>query len=386
MKYSVLSKNCKIEEHKGAIPKSARAIDLKGKENYLTSLLVLFPNIFNLSTLLPLVISWPKSTYQAPDLMYIDEFGRLTIVELKAKEANNDTIAQVLGYGEHWRSVRFDQYDNWAYENDAHQAYTELLGEAYYQFTGKDINESRRLKIEEKYDLGAKQLKRLNPPWSKNRGSSLYKLAQATWGKHAFTMLGTAPRYIIVAPEFSQKSISFTKTLSKRCINIELVRVAVNKVATKNELIIIVDDIFKDRAKELIWNAFQEIWRIEKIRAHFLPMGLAEPTSGYAFSFINRKTPSVKFGIQYDKEEESLYIYTSIPDKWPNKEELRKKIMEASKFKYQTSGWIDNGYYHLPQDKNKLRKDAEAISRALVEHVINEAPNKLPIALRTGTF
>lgn len=63
---------------------------------------VLAPEILSVERQLPLSLDG-KSTETCPDQLYLDELGRLTIVEIKNERAGLDAIAQLMGYSEHWR-------------------------------------------------------------------------------------------------------------------------------------------------------------------------------------------------------------------------------------------------------------------------------------------
>ena len=74
-------------------------------------LITLNPSFLGVEDHMPLRLRGIRGTYKSPDQLYMDELGRIVVVEVKAIRARLDHIAQAMAYADHWRLLPPGQID-----------------------------------------------------------------------------------------------------------------------------------------------------------------------------------------------------------------------------------------------------------------------------------
>lgn len=83
---------------------TAKATPTKWTEDVLQYVLALNPGLLGVADHLPLALDG-GSTSVSMDQLYVDELGRLVIVEVKNERAGLTAMAQLLSYSKHWRGL-----------------------------------------------------------------------------------------------------------------------------------------------------------------------------------------------------------------------------------------------------------------------------------------
>jgi hypothetical protein len=163
---------------------------LPWKEAHLEAALVLNPQLLGVEEHLPLSLGG-GSTSNNPDLLFVDEVGRPTVVEIKNETAKIDALAQLLGYGLAWGQLPNGEAEVCI------QGYTRT--EAAAQVISREIRGLAGLLglPESTIDASfASAHERLRPlwNWADTNASGLGELAGRLFGPHALSLTVSVAR------------------------------------------------------------------------------------------------------------------------------------------------------------------------------------------------
>jgi hypothetical protein len=339
-------------------------------ESHLEHLLALNPQLLGVERELPLNLAG-GSHRNMPDQSFVDEMGRVTVVELKNEEATPLALMQVLAYSAIWRGLPLGESST---------------GVRWLTHEGMAARElGRALEALEAWLTGASETKEPEA-WSK-RGKGPLKRGTFWWANKAFRSVEEhgsgkfedtwrswpAPpsRAVLVAPAFSRECLALAEELVKRQYTLELHEAELMVPASgRDQVVVRWEERLKDHAHEHVWRAAKALWKNPWIREHFGPNGWADHLSLSTFSLSSRQAPLVKIWIEY--KDGTILLSTALPDNWQDgskRRELRRTLLGKLPPPDEIDRWI---VWNHPVDESDavLAARGEAIGRALHEILV----------------
>jgi hypothetical protein len=327
---------------------------------------------------MPLRLGGVRGTWKSPDLLYVDELGRIVVVEVKKVTAGLNVIAQAIAYAEHWRLLPPIQIDEdlrcFANKEEREEAFGRLLlelqkwdsevkaGGAQLQRLGRDV------------------LRRLNPKWAHHPATDITSFAQQHCGDRHPPLAGAPARIVVLAPDFKDECVEFAGFLAKRKVGIELVKVSI--VTSRKRTYVGRKWVrFERKAGEDVeptWQLLRRAWRHPQICERFDFNGWADGNSWDSFSLSARGVADARFWLwASDKKAE---VCTCVPDGWYTKtgrrKQLREKFLDALPVGFDRSERYPIWEYELPAQKRRLDRCVLAVAKAVDEVLVPANPIK----------
>ena len=347
----------------GDIPKGKSR---KWNEEIVQCLLVLNPELLAVSEHLPLRFDG-SSTAVSPDQLYIDDAGRLVLVEVKSVKATLSAMAQLISYSEHWRVMPLGEMQS-AFEAVRDSSQSELLSTAL-----------RRLTV---WWRGAQAQEIGNPAevwtWPETQDATIRDFALRCWGAHALAAPCAPARMVLIAPEFDEQCKAFAAELRLRHVAIELIRV--DMLESGERVVLSWDDSPCPRSDglEATWLAARTLLRIPRFVDEFALNGWAELLERRTLSFSFQKEPRVRLYLEPDSG--MVRMYTIVPDRWASPKEARAlkadlAVLPGVERQGRKFGWL----FALPRQVAELTDRAQT----LIDHLRRNFL-KTPQLLRPG--
>lgn len=276
------------ESHGGIQPvsKPRQPTRRRWNERTMESVLGLNPELVGAGECLPVFLHGGQS---GADQTYIDELGRLTIIEIKSREASERDLVQAMAYAYHGAAQSLHDLAR-ASEACARRAPLEY-GARVLAATRPELNDvaisalefDKLSSLEAKVESIASQVgkpgirklgdaarRRLDP--QAVREGALESIGTAVWGEHAFDLVGAPPRVVLVAPAFSEGCADLANELVERWVNLHLVRMDLYTDEKRGKVLVEREDAIKSRPNmDLVWRALAGIWRDPLVRKSYRP-------------------------------------------------------------------------------------------------------------------
>ncbi len=360
----------------------AESKPVKWIERDLENLLALNPNFLGVADHLPLRLRGVRGTVTSPDQAFIDELGRVAVVEVKKIRASLPVISQVMAYANHWQLLPPREIGCGLQEFSGEVHGAEKLGQALFELQAWAEEEPEHAAdASQLRSLGKRVLGRLNANWARRPVTSINAFAQQHWGRDQLPCVGAPPRMIAVAPGFSDECIDFAEQLTQRMVGIELV--AVEIVKARGRIYVGREQVHRDPASEPTWRLLRDAWRLQPIRDHFVVNGWADALNRESFSLSARDVPEVRFWIwASDSETSKVFdasVWTVVPDGWHStnslrRKELREQFLDAlPKDVDRTQRWLE-WEFELPRQERDVTECILKMAEALIEVLIPAAP------------
>jgi hypothetical protein len=350
----------------------ARGTPLPWKERHLENLTALNPAFLEVEDQIPLRLGGVKKPVGAPDQAFLDELGRITLVEFKKVRASLPVLAQVIAYALHWQILPPGEMVNDVMEFSDSSRRLVKYGNALAELIDWSAESEPKRSSERIQAMGAVALRRLRPQWIHQPSRELPSLAKDLCECVHLPCVGAAPRLIVLAQGFSDECIEFAQALSKRRVSIDLV--AVEVVKKQGSVFIGREWVQRDEYAEPTWKLLRDVMaNLPIIPKDFLVNGWADALNYKAFSLSARGATDAKFWMYADRKH--AYLTTTFPHGWYSDDGPRRKILLA---KLQNAlptphendrGWLEWTFdltHEQAKIKNCITKIAEAVIRVLV--------------------
>ncbi len=282
-------------------------------ERDLENFLAINPNFLDVADHLPLRLGGIRGTVTSPDQAYIDELGRIVVIEVKRIIAGLGTIAQVISYADHWRLLPPGEIDNGLRRFSSAQRMADEFGRSLSELRSWASGDSNAETTGELLtSLGNAVIHRLNPEWMRGTVTSIKSFAQQHGDTDQLPCTGAPARIIAVAPGFSDKCIEFAKQLAQRMVAIVLVRVDI--VKSRGDIYVGRELVHRDPDCEPTWRTLRRAWHEKSIRNYFVINGWADALNRESFSLSARETPDAR--IWFCAGESKGWVWTVVPSGW----------------------------------------------------------------------
>lgn len=337
--------------------------------------LVLAPQIVGLAEHLPLV-RYGGSTSTTPDQLYIDELGRLAVLELKNEPATMHAVAQVLGHSEHWRVLPHTEVDYGFRSAVRPGRAAQLCGRALASLRGDGERDDAEYAA-----AGAEILRKRENWWHDSRARNLYTFAENRLGAHALAFTGVTPRLMVLAPSFGDDVIAFAREMSDRFVNLELVAVQLYEAPRPSRVLVEATTLQRNDQMEQVWGLLRDLWKREAVRKRFAFCGWADELNMASFSLAANNAPPVKLWINVH-EGNVGHLMTVVPDNWhkddkPARAKLRKALLDRLPKGFDPKERWLQWELELPGQRRKMLDLAEEIARALHEVLVPALPEDM---------
>jgi hypothetical protein len=342
-------------ELKGTRVPGKRA-DLHWSEWDIENLIALNPSFLNVADHLPLRLGGVRGTYGSPDQVYVDELGRIVVVEVKSVTAGLNTIAQAIAYADHWRLLP---------PGEVGEAVPVFLHERkFHDFSGSD----------ELQPLTGAVVRRLDAARGRHSPTDIESLARRHWGDPHLPLIGAPARVIVVAPDFNGGCREFAGSLAERMVGIELVRVRI--VKARERICVGRRWVHRDQNIEPTWRLLRHAWGKTEIREHFAVNGWADGLRRGYFSLSAREAAKARFWFWASDSEAE--VCTCFPDNWykgdPKREKFRKQFLKALPAGPNRSGRFPFWEFDLPTQQGQLDDCILAVANAVHSVLVQRAP------------
>lgn len=344
--------------------------NLAWTEELLQHVLLLNPQLLDVSDHIPLKLDG-GSTAVSPDQLYMDDVGRLVIVEIKNECANLAAIAQLLSYSLHYGIMPLGELDLSYLSVAAQGTCLEVMKNSlkHLQSWAKTTHHQS---INFENDC-VNQWK----VWPNPKVDSLRAFTQRIWGEYACSMRGAPARLILIAPDFDKQTIELAKHLRKRYVPIELIQANIN-VDAESRVALNWNHIFNLSCQiEPTWRMVRNLWRSDSIRNYFVINAWADHLYAASFSFSAYDAPQARFWI--DVDEEKGMIFTTVPDGWYSGTSQRKWLRQAL-LNSVPSGWVPNNgrwmkwEFKLPSMQDEFNECVNYVANAVQQILVSHAP------------
>ena len=309
----------------------SRSKPVRWLERDLENLMAMNPTFLGVEDDLPLRLGATRGTVTAPDQAYVDELGRVTLVEVKKVRASSSVISQVIAYADHWRMLPPGEVDRGLRKLADVDQRREIFGRALLeaQIWGKQ----RAARMEDEKELrrlGKIVLSRLKTKWEGIGLPSLTNFAAHRWNSDRLPLVGAPARLVAVAPRFSDECYDIAEQLSQRMVGVELVEVEI--VRSDDRFFVGREYVHRDPVAEPTWRLLRHAWDSAELRDHFLVNGWADHLSRESFSLSARAATNVRLWLWSSDSDAS--VTAVVPDGWfkndaVRRRELRKRFLKA---------------------------------------------------------
>jgi len=332
-------------------------------EALLQHVLVLNPQILGVCDHMPLKLDG-GTTSVSPDQLYMDETGRLIIIEAKNECADLAAIAQLLRYSEQYSIMPIGELE---------RSYMSIVKQG-----GVDEVTAESLQMVRSWA----QVQQVNNNLAKPRNSIKWEnwpTPNTSWSdfisKHYIQ--GAPSRLLLLAPDFSKSCIEMARNLRKWYVPIELIRVDFAADA-KGEISMLWHNILNDsKYIENTWRTVRRLWKHKEIREYYGLNAWADHLNDASFGFSVLSAPQARFWIEITDQQTS--VYTTVPDGWYTGTARRKKLREAL-LKEVPAGWkASNGRwikweFNSPNAEKEFDKCVRGVASAVASVLAVNAP------------
>jgi len=336
-----------------------RAANLPWNECDIENLIALNPRFLDVQDHLPLRLCGISSTYKSPDQIYVDELGRIVVVEVKSGTAGLKAVAQAFAYAEHWRILP---------PSEVTEAAPLLWDdrEACNESKGGHLKELTRLVV-----------RKFDPKRCRGSANDMRSFARRFWGDCHLPLVGAPARGIVIAKDFDDESRNFAQLLTERRVGIELL--SVDMVTSGERVYVKRNWAHRDPNVEPTWRQLRRAWRQRKIRQGFVLNGWADGNSWDSFTISAEKADEARIWLWASDSEAE--IQTTVPDGWysetnPNRRTLlREKFLDALPDGFDRSERYLTWDYKLPAQQRQVDRCILAVADAVKSVLVPNAPS-----------
>lgn len=345
-------------------------VQVKWTEDLLQHILALNPQLLDVCDHLPIKLDG-GSTEVSPDQLYIDDVGRLVIVEIKNECAKLSALAQLLAYSEHYSIMPLGELD---------RGFSKIAARGTCAVTMHNSLEKLR-------SWGGSNLLDEIPSqsssliqwkaWPTSDVKSLDEFAKLHWGNYSCCMRGAPSRLVLIAPDFNKDCIELAEYLRKRFVPIELIRANLFNSPKYGITLSFSSVINLSHQIEPTWKAVRKLYQVDSIREHFAMNAWADHLNYASFSFSAYDAPQARFWIAADQNQGTLS--TVIPDGWCPGTSLKTKLRQLlidrlpSGFSLKDRVWIRQEF-ELPRQQEELLNCAKNLAEVVREVLVPNAP------------
>lgn len=321
-----------VSSHDGAL-KPVRGVPPGAKlanvvERAIESAVALAPSLIGVEGGLPLLLHGGQDS---PDQLYVDELGRLTVVEAKKVKAGRGAMVQLLAYGHQWagahQAVLGRLFAAMA-ERASLVAGADLLSVTRPDVAAWNANEVDKLSsldaevaaIEKRAGspgivkrLGDAVLGRLygrHAAWV-DQPASLLRTASTRWGEHALELHGAPPRLVLVAPEFTPDCVDLAESLQAHWIAVDLIRLQLHRDHLGRTFVVHERICGLPHAADA-WRAMTSVW--PALRGRYVPGRFYMYKKGSAvLSIVHRDQPEVEVSLLVDENQREGGVHLRLP-------------------------------------------------------------------------
>jgi hypothetical protein len=343
---------------------------VKWTEEIVQYVLALNPQLLDIGDHLPIKLDG-GSTEVSPDQLYIDDIGRLVIVEIKNECAKLSAHAQLIAYSEHYSIMPL---------GELHRGYSKIA----MRGTCADVMQSSLDKLrswasvilpESIYSNGSSHVKWKE--WPTANQQHLKKLKGLFQGNLSSGVSGSPARLVLIAPDFAKECIELAEYLRKRYVPMELIQANLYK-SSDNDITMSFRAVLNlNQQIEPTWKAVRSIYKVDTIREHFAMNAWADHLNYSSFSFSAYDAPQARFWITADTHSGTLS--TVIPDGWcpgpSNKSKLRQQLLDKlpKGFALKDRVWIRHEF-ELPLREKEFIECAKELAKVIREVLVPNAP------------
>jgi hypothetical protein len=347
----------------------ARVVEQPWTEEVLQHVLVLNPGLLGVDDHLPLAIDG-GSTSLGPDQLYVDEVGRLVIVEVKNERAGLKAMAQLISYSEHWRLLPLGELELCLLDMEARGSHDQVLEVALAEL--RSWAKAGALRRRPPRGSGARR--KILPGVDR---AGVRAFASAPRGEHGPSVPGAPARMVLIAPSFNADAIEFANALAARHVGINLIRAALHRDRAGGVLLSWEVLVAPHAEIEPTWAAARRLWCIPEFRARFALNAWADHLQTKSFSFSAREAPEAKIWLEVDAKE--LELYTCVPDGWCNghageRKLLRKRLLKRLAPCWSLGRWFGQSF-RLPEPGDAFNTFALAMADAICDVLVPIASN-----------
>lgn len=346
------------------------------------NLIALNPNFLGVADHMPVRLGGLRSPDKAPDQIYVDELGRIVVVEIKSIRAGLGDLAQAIAYADHWRLLPPGEIRQDLRRFGGAQGRAREFGRAVFELRAwAEGNPNREPKPADLQRFGKAFLEKIDPEWARQSSTEIGSLAQQRCGDHHPPFTGAPARIVLVAPDFKDECTEFAQLLVERKVGIELVRVRIVRSAGRiyvgREVIVRVPH---DSVAEIepTWLLLRRAWRQPEVRERFDLNGWADHRPwDYSFSLSARKAPDARFWLWASEGEGG--VWTAVPDNWhkgdpKRRDQLHKKFLKALPGGPHCSGRYPHWDFNLPREGRALDRRILDVANAIHSVLVHETP------------
>lgn len=307
------------------------------------------PKLLKVSDALPVGLDG-GGTERMSDMLYVDEVGRATVVELKNERASLKDLAQLLGYADHERHLPGGETER-RYLCAEHGWNSDWLGRALKRV--RDLARTGRSPGGEKGTF--------IPLHLPNRETFQEKAAEK-WGDRSFSLRGSPPRSILISTDCSSCD-EFSRLLQERWVNVRLVDADLLRSAD-GRLVLDWKPHDPPREIDLMWEATRCLWQDDFLRKNFEPNGWAEHRWGGYVSFSAKESGRVRFYLREEEGGSRVCVETWVPDKWCEDSEKRRLNRVLKKT---LADAPEGRLFSLPKEQFKFVETTREVARAVLK-------------------
>jgi len=352
-------------------PSDSSDTQVKWTEDLLQHILALNPQLLDVYDHLPLKLDG-GSTEVSPDQLYIDDCGRLVIIEIKNESAKLSALAQLLAYSEHYSIMPLGELDRGFSKIAARGTCTDAMQNSLAKL--RSWGEPILLKEIYSKSSSPTQWK----AWPSSDVKSLDEFAKRYWGNYSCSMRGAPARLVLIAPDFNKECIELAEYLRKRFVPIELFRANLYK-SSKHGITLSFSSVLNlSHQIEPTWKTARKLHQIDTIRKHFAMNAWADHLNYASFSFSAYDAPQARFWIAADHHQGTLS--TVIPDGWcpgtSQKSKLRQLLLDRlpNGFSLRDRVWLRQEF-ELPRQQEEILDCAKNLAEVVREVLVPHAPH-----------
>lgn len=349
-------------------PSDSSNTPVKWTEDLLQHILALNPQLLDVYDHLPLKLDG-GSTEVSPDQLYIDDCGRLVIIEIKNESAKMSALAQLIAYSEHYSIMPLGELERGFFKIAERGTCADVMQNSLSKL--RSWSEPILLNKTYSEDCCTTQWK----AWPFSDVKSLDEFAKNHWGNYACCLRGAPSRLVLIAPDFSKECIDFAEYLRKRFVPIDMFRANLYNNSKHGITLSFSSALDLNHQIEPTWKIARKILQIETIRKHFAVNAWADHLNYASFSFSAYDAAQARFWISADNHQGTLS--TVIPDGWcpgtSQKNKLRQLLLDRlpGGFSLKDRVWLRQEFAFPRQQEELLdcaMKLAEVVRKVLVPH------------------
>jgi hypothetical protein len=288
-------------------------------ERDLENLIALNPNLMGVEDQLPLRLGGRRGTVTSPDQAYVDELGRITVLEAKKIRAGLPVLAQVIAYADHWRLLPPGEISGDMRDRATQEGRTRELGRALLEVQAWAGSVLEQAPTDSALQSSGKRiLRRLSNTWPEH--------PLQIGSREMLPMVGAPARIVAVARSFTDECLDFADLLSQRMVSVELIEIEIAR--RRGEVYVGKKIVHCDENCEPTWNLLRRVWRgYPEIRERFCLNGWADALNRTSFSFSHRENPEARFWFCASANDTT--IWTVVPDGWHKNNPADRRALRA---------------------------------------------------------